>query len=499
MRVRRLLLPVLLAGVPPALPAEEAPKVAPSVPVSPAPAGGDAPAPDEPPLRPVPAGGARLAPVPGAPDPLARIAELARRIHGLLATLGDPDPALRDRARRELLEIGPDAIPFLEEHLRKQGFLEHARLLELLEERAAAGRPLDSAAFERALPSEADAAKAARLPAAAERYVYARYNEAVALYRKQEYLKARDLADALLVLEPKSPLRPRLADLRRYAEHQLTRREILVTTLLPETASIVIGEDIRLRLVFENVSPSVIRLEFGTGGGTGRGKAIGDVIATLCDPLGLRRSAQGSVEWDLPGEISIPPRGRWETPVVVKANAAEEDEILDPAYLRRYTLSARFPAVRLWVGDQREPRRVESELCTVLAFPKDTPWLDADPLVGLGKTLDDAKSRLNDLYLAALRVPKQDAAKAADLLVRALPRFLGPSCGPVREVLTNCLGELTGLDYGHDVKKWLAWGKVSLPAPPAASDPPAPAPGTDPAPRKDAPPVPGPDGSAAEG
>ncbi len=446
---------------------------------------------DAPPDRPVPTGGALLERDAGGADPLDRIAERARKIHELLGALSDADPTVRGRARRELREMGPDVLPFLVEHLREEGLLDHARLLTELEEEASARRPLDLAAFEKQLPAPGAAEKGARRPLTADRYVYAKYNEAVVLYRKREYGRARDLADALIVAEPKSPLRPRLAQLRRYADYQLTRRELLVATLVPEKGAVEIGDDIRMKLTFENVSPSAIRIDFGPPGPAGRGTALGDVVATMRDPLGLRRSAQGSVKWPLPGEIVIPPRGRWEQPVVVEANSAEEDGILDPAYLRVYEIGARLVAVRLWVGDARESRRIETEVCTVRAFPRGVAWRDPDPLAGLGKTLDDVNgTTLNDLYLAAMRVQGPDADKAAGLLVRALPRFLASGCGPVRQVIMECLGELTGLDHGYDVKKWLDWGKVELkpPGPPEGEGPapagkgappaaPAPAPG----------------------
>ena len=403
--------------------------------------------------------GSEPAPAPGAPadvDPVKQIAERTRRIRALLDALENDDPAVLERVRHELVETGPDALPHLEEYLRKRKVLEHARLLATLEEQAAPARPLDRAAFDKALPGAAEAEKAARSQDSGERYVQARYNEAVLLYQKKEFDKAAALAGALFVLEPKSALRTRLAELRRYAEHQVTQQQVLVTTLVPEKEAISIGEDLHLRLRFENISPMAIRLDFGTGG---KGKAIGDVYATLCDPLGMRRTAQGSVEWDLPAEIAIPAKGQWEQPVVVKANAAEEDGVLDPAYLRVYQVGARLVAVRLWVGDARERRRVEADACTVRAFPKGAVWRDPDPLVGLGKTLDDVeRETLPNLFLAALRVPRKDADKAAALLVRALPR----SVGALRQVLMEALRELTGLDFGYDVKKWLEWGKVRV-------------------------------------
>jgi hypothetical protein len=425
----------------------------------------------------LPAGSESAPPTaPGAPeaappdeDAAKRLAERTRRIRSLIDALENDDPTVLERVRRELVETGPDVLPHLEEVLRRRRMLEHARLLATLEEQAAPARPIDRPAFDRALPAAADAEKAARPSDGADRYVTSKYNEAVLCYQKKEFEKAAALAAALLILEPKSSLKPKLFELRRYAELQVTQQQVLVATLVPEKEQVAIGEDIRLTLRFENVSPTPVRLEFGTGP-TGKGKAVGDVFATLCDPLGMRRTAQGSVEWDLPGEIALPPKGTWEQGVTVRANAAEEDDVLDPAFLRIYQIGARLVAVRVWVGDARERRRVEAEACTLRAFPKGTVWRDADPLVGLGKTLDDIeRATLNDLFLAAMRVPRKDTDKAAGLLVRALPRFGGAA----RQVLLEALRELTGLDFGYDVKKWLTWGKVKIdetpkPVPPGA-------------------------------
>jgi hypothetical protein len=423
----------------------------------------EAQAPDpkpEPPGVVRPDGDTPLPPLPD--DPVKRMEERARRIRERLDVLGSDDPSVRDRARRELVEMGPDAIPFVEEILRKRGVLEHARLLERLEEQAAPGRPLDPRAFDRSLPAPADAEKAAKTAPPGDRYVYAKYNEAVILYQKKEFERAFALVTALAALEPKSPLRTKIGELRRYAEHQLMQQQFLATVLVPEKEDILIGDDVRLQLRFENLTDAPIRLEFGAAGNASSGKVVGDVVATMYDPLGMRRTLQGSVEWATPGEIVVPPKGRWEQPVVVKPNAAEEEAVLDTNMLRVIQVSARLVAVRVWIGDQRERRRVESEFCAVRAWPRNAAWRDPDPLVGLGKTLDDMKATLNDLFMAALRVPKKDADKAANLLVQALPRFSGPA----RQVILEALRELTGLDYGYDVKKWLEWGKVKIEVPP---------------------------------
>jgi hypothetical protein len=412
----------------------------------------------ETPARPPKAEPAAAPAPPGPDDPVTRMEERGRRIRERLDALGSDDPAVRDRARRELAEMGPDVIPFLEEALRKKGVLEHARLLERLDDQAAPGRPLDSRAFDKSLPASAEAEAAAKAATPADRYVYAKYNEAVLLYQKKEYERALVLVSALAVLEPRSPLKTKIGELRRYAEHWVTQQQFLATVLVPEKEDLRIGDDLRMTLRFENVTDTPIRLEFGAAGGAAAGKVLGDVVATMYDPLGLRRSIQGSVEWATPGEIVVPPKGRWEQPVVVKANSAEEDAVLDASLLRVMQVSARLVAVRVWIGEQRERRRVESEACSVRAWPKNAAWRDPDPLVGLGKTLDDLKATLNDLFMAAMRVPKKDADKAANLLVQALPRFSGPA----RQVILEALRELTGLDYGYDVKKWLEWGKVKI-------------------------------------
>src|ERR1043166_5956079 len=179
--------------------------------------------------------------------------EQGKRIQHLLAWFGDKDADVRQSARASLVAIGKAALPAIDKKLSERGALDLAALRRDID------RNLPAVADPYALPAEEAPADAKVERDLAEKYVRAKYGEALAFAKKENFQRGFDIAGSLHALEPRSAIAEKVNQLRRYCENKITQTTLIEAKILPEKPVLQIGEvvgvTLRLKDLFKTPVP----------------------------------------------------------------------------------------------------------------------------------------------------------------------------------------------------------------------------------------------------
>ena len=190
-------------------------------------------------------------------------AKRAQRIERALEWLANPDPDVRQMGRSDLEKIGRDAVPAIEKKVAEKDATE---LVQLLRHFDKAPGIADQWVAEKELRDiEADEQyrrESAKLPKdVADKYVYLRYEEALAHVRQKHYQRAFDLANALIAFEPRSTQVDKFKLLRRHCENMITQTTLIEAKVLQPKLWYVEGEPVELSARMKNIyrSPKIGR------------------------------------------------------------------------------------------------------------------------------------------------------------------------------------------------------------------------------------------------
>ncbi|RMG09965.1 MAG: hypothetical protein D6731_18490 [Planctomycetota bacterium] len=361
----------------------------------------------------------------------------------LLAELRSRDRAGRERLLGEILARGSEARGPVERALAEERVLVDA-LEDLLERlggpQARGGR---RAGEDGALPEAAD-------------WTRAKYRLALERYLAEDTYGALQAIDAILALEPRTPLRPRLIRLRRACRERLARESVLSARLVCGEEVLTPERALRARVRLENVSGEEVR-----------------IVAAEDRRLGL-------VTLDY--EELAPSGARTRTRVQRWLRAPEEELVLGPGQARslpvelpsphrrlprglvgRYHLAARLRARSLEVGGVPLQLFVPAGGATVLAVgtgdaglvrnPR-TAFLEAVAKASSG-TLAERREPARQAFVAALVLSLADEEEALRLLASALEG----ARGSLSEALCAGLARVVGEPLNFSREEWLIWWK----------------------------------------
>jgi hypothetical protein len=385
--------------------------------------------------------------------------ERDRRVKLALEWLSDPDPEIRETARRELISWGREVVPKLEELLKAKGALDVYRIVREIELGKSGpiseipGPMLSHEEFLRRI-GKSDGS-------AADTYVRSRMADVYKQFKEGQFQRAYDIVTALMVLEPKSRYAPELQKMRRVCDNMVTQTSIVRSQMLAPHAATA-GSKVDFLLRMTNIWRGGIEIHFDKE--IARPIVIVEITVERLDPNGSMTKATRVEEFPIDRDIPIALGAQWELPITLDTSLEFSD---DQDYIRLYSVGAWLPVVKIDRGPQAEvQKRIIFEPVTVRLVPKKHMHLAEDPLGKLGKAMDAGS--VNEVFICALLLPEEQKAQGVELLVAALEKAhanlkKAREKGATQEeehlkggmsIIGNILATLTGEKRGVDPVLW---------------------------------------------
>ncbi|HEU4339086.1 MAG TPA: hypothetical protein VFS19_03375 [Planctomycetota bacterium] len=390
-------------------------------------------------------------------DPAAD--DRAERMKMAFQLLSDTDPELREVARRELLSLGRDVVPKLEELLKAKGALEIYRIVREIE----LGKSGPPSEIPGPMLSHEEFLRRIGRPdgTAPDAYVRARMADVYKHFKEKQFQRAFDVVNALLVLEPKSRYAADLQRMRRTCDNMVTQSSMVRSRVSGPHAAQA-GSKVEFMLRMENQWKGGINIQFDKE--VARPIVVVEITVERMDPNGSVTKATRVEDFPIEREIPIAMGAQWERPITLDTNAEFSD---DQDYIRLYTVGAWMPVVKIDRGPQAEAqKRIFFEPVTVRLVPTKHLHLADDPLGKLGKAMDAGS--VNEVFICALLLTEAQKTPGVELLVAALEKA-NANLKKARErrspeeeghlkagmsVIANILTALTGEKLGIDPVQW---------------------------------------------
>src|SRR6185295_19881350 len=220
----------------------------------------------------------------------------AVRIDRALSWLANEDADVREMGRKEILEIGADAVPALEKKIAEKGATDLVQLLRHFDRAPGIGETWVAEKELKEIEADEQFKKEAeKLPKdVAEKYLYVKYQEALAQVRHKNYQRAFDMANGLIALDPRSSHADAFKRLRRHCENMITQTSLIEAKIMQPKVWYVEGETIELSARMKNIYKAMMTLtwEKGTPQDPGGGLLLLDVDLTMSDMGGASVSDQ---------------------------------------------------------------------------------------------------------------------------------------------------------------------------------------------------------------
>lgn len=373
----------------------------------------------------------------------AQDADRQKRIEQAMRWFRERDPEVRESARAELLLLGRDAIPAVERELTDRGALDLARLLRDLDK----GAPAAAESF--ALPDE-DLAVPKLEKDAADKFVRAKYMEAMAYARKNQFQRGYDMANGLLALEPRSAIADRVKQLRRYCENMITQTSLIEAKVIQEKLAYVAGEPVALALRMKNLYKNAMTLKYeGAEGKAPEGLAVVEIESAISTLKGESTTATRHQEIPLEGEIPLATGAQWERRIQVETVFGLPDDFeVQTVMVNVWTAPSKIDTDGVNIT-----RKLQFEPAVLKLVPKRYAQFLENPLEWLKKTIE-TEQPAQETWVCAQLLPPADRRKGAEILVHAMEKTDNPKYVPA---LARMLTEVTGERLGEDPKKWTEW------------------------------------------
>ena len=375
--------------------------------------------------------------------------EQGKRIQHLLAWFGDKDADVRQSARASLVAIGKAALPAIDKKLSELGALDLADLRRDID------RNLPAVADPYALPAEEAPADAKVERDLAEKYVRAKYGEALAFAKKENFQRGFDIAGSLHALEPRSAIAEKVNQLRRYCENKITQTTLIEAKILPEKPVLQIGEVVGVTLRLKDLFKTPVTFKYeGAEGKAPEGLVVIETEATISTLKGESASRNRHQEFFFEGEIALAPGGAWERRVQLDT-AFELPEDLD---ILTVTVNAWTQPSKIDAEGMNLTRRLQFETATFKLVPKRYVHLVEKPLEWLSKTIE-TDCPAQETWICAQLLDETEKRQGLEVLVHAMAKTENALYrGSMEKMLTL----LTGLKLGPNPKAWSDW--LSKPA-----------------------------------
>ncbi len=360
-----------------------------------------------------------------------------------LGWLEDGDPELRKIARKTLLSMGRDAIPFLEQILEARGVGEMVKILREIKE--GYGSPMDLE-LDVKLPKNAPKVE----DRVVDRYVRARYYEALAHARAGRYQRGHEMANALAVLEPKAPIVDTVKKLRRYCNHMITQTTLVEAKVVQGKTLYAEGEPIELMLRMRNLYKSQMEFTWDEGkeGSPGYGQAIVEIEIRIPELDGTQVVDRRSDTVRFERKVPIATGAQWEKSFPLNVKPAVES--LDQIVL--VTVHAWCYPLKIGADGRDLTRRIQFHPAVLKIVPKKYMKHAADPLGGLRAAM--STGIVQEVFITAMMLEGDQRKEGIRLLIETLGKA---ETAKGRYAIGGILTSITGEKHGTDWKKWDAW------------------------------------------
>ncbi len=376
----------------------------------------------------------------------------AERAERAAEWLTDGDADLRAMGRKEALDLGSAAAPVLEKRLAEKGLLDLARAWR--ESTPAAGPRFVAEAELEELPPDDPAAREVQKfdRAAVERYIRAKYGEAMGFVKKKSYQRAYDLAGAILAMEPRTSIGDQVRRLRRYCDAMILQTTLLEAKLLHAKPGYVIGDAVELTLRMKNIFRSGMTVSFGKaleGKPAPKGVVIVEIETTIRNFEGVSNTWTRSQEVHVDNEIPVASGAQWEKSFLLDLDL----DVGDREHVREVVVNAWTQPAGIDIEGRDAGRKVQFESAFVRLVPKKYASFLENPLEALSTTIEGGQPA-QATYICSRLLEGKDRDAGALRLVEALEKTDNPG---YKTSLSWILKGLTGQTLGEDPKAWREW------------------------------------------
>lgn len=394
-----------------------------------------------------------LAVPPAQEKPEDDAAKTASRIDRALGWLANSDEEVRQMGRADLVQIGSGAIPAIEKKIAEKGVMDLVRLLREID-RAPAAAP-DAWVAEKDLKEiEADPQfrkEAEKLPGdVAEKFIYVKYQEALAHARHKNYQRAFDMVNGLLALDPKSPHTDAFRRLRRHCENMITQTSLIEAKILQPKAWYLEGEPVELTVRMKNLYKAMITLnwEKATATDPGGGLLVLEVEVNMRTMAGSSSTDQRHQELRFESEVPIAPGAQWERKFTLDTSSV----IPDTRQIRVIQVGGWTQPAKIATDGVNITRRIQFEPAQVKILPKKYERFMDNPLDWLEKMI--AEGDPQEIYVCTQLLPESDRDKGTEMLIQLLSKS---NTATSKTYAANLLTALTGQSLGLDPRRWENW------------------------------------------
>jgi hypothetical protein len=376
----------------------------------------------------------------------------AQRIDQAVGWLVNEDSDVREMGRRQIQEIGRDAIPAIEKKIAEKGATELVLMLRRFDRAPGAEEAWVSEKELRDLESDEQYRKEAeRMPKeAVDRLMIVKYQEAMAHVRHKNYQRAFEMANGLMALDSRSTRMDDYKRLRRHCESMITQTTLVEAKILQPKTWYVAGETVELSARMKNLYKAMITMtwEKGTEKEPGGGLLLMDVDVTLREFGGASMSDQRHQELRFEEDIPIAPGAQWEKKFTLDTSTILSDE----KQIRTVTVGGWSQPAKISTDGVNITRRIQFEPAIVKVLPKKYERFLDNPLNWLDKMI--AEGDPQEVYICSQLLEGDDKDKGTAKLIQLLGK--AKSLTGKTDVM-NILNAMTGVSLGMDPKRWESW------------------------------------------
>jgi len=379
-------------------------------------------------------------------------AKKARRIDRAIEWLIEKDLEVREMGRKELIAVGPEAVAAIEKKIAEKGAAELVQMLRHFDKTPSVAEAWVAEKELKELEADEEFRKAAAKLSRSdgEKYVYVKYQEAMAHVRQKHYQRAFDLANALIAFEPKSPHLPAFRTLRSHCENMITQTSLIEAKILQPKAWYVEGEPIQLTARMKNIYKAMITMTWDKGAAAdpGGGLLVCDVDVSMKEFNGFSTSDQRHQELRFEDEVPIAPGAQWERAFTLDASTA----IADNNQLRVVKVGGWVQPLRISTDGVNITRKLHFEPALVKIIPKKYAQFLDRPMESFEKAVAEGTPR--EIHICSQLLEGADRDRATTLLIGLLAKS---NTIVSKNTAANLLTAHTGQSLGIDPKRWENW------------------------------------------
>jgi len=361
-------------------------------------------------------------------------AKRGERLERAFLWLENDDPEVREMGRKDIVAIGKDAVPAIEKRLQDKGVWDLVGILRRIDQ-----------AFMEPWVAEQDLQELKTDEKDPARYIHVKYGEALAHARRKNYQRGFDMANAILILEPKCADADAVKRLRRHCQTMITQTTLIEAKLFQPKIWYASDEPVELSARMKNIYKNAFTLSFDKGHG---GLLLLEIEGKILEMGGASVSEMGHQEVRFEEEIPIAPGGQWEKKFTVDF----PDAIKDQEQIRVLTVNGWTHPLKIDTDGINVTRRIQFEPAIVRIIPKKYANFLENPLEWLGKSMDTGTA--HEVFLCSQILEGEQKAQGGEMLVRWMAKAERPEG---RVAAAQILTAMTGQQLGTNPKRWLDW------------------------------------------